>query len=235
MKTTIHRQAFTLVELLVVIAIIALLSALLLPVIERARTAGERSACSANLHQIGIAMAMYIKDNDLLPGPTLVGQFAGYTQVDPTRLQYGYSLASYLAPHLGLQPSASYVNAAIFLCPGWKRRAPQNYRTTVNVGPVYYRNNTSIKGADPFGYPTSATVGTTATYPKRPAWMSGQESTYWVLRDLDQASVNPGTGWYNQIPEKTVHRDLRNELFFDGHCEAIPINRSNFGIPPPIL
>jgi len=232
-KAAIHRQAFTLVELLVVIAIIALLSALLLPVIERARTAGERSACSANLHQIGIAMAMYIRDNEQLPGPTLVGQSVGYTKVDLTKIQNGYTLASYLAPNLGLEPPANYANAAIFACPGWKRHAPQDIIKTMNFGPVYYRNNTSIKGADPFGYPGTAT--TSATYPKKPSWMSGQESTYWVLRDVDKASVDPATGWYNQIPKNPVHRTLRNELFFDGHCEAIPINRSNFGIPPPLL
>ncbi|MHC4481893.1 MAG: prepilin-type N-terminal cleavage/methylation domain-containing protein, partial [Planctomycetota bacterium] len=63
------KKAFTLIELLVVIAIIAILAALLMPALARARQEAEKTKCRANVHNIGLAMTMKIGDQDgLYPG-----------------------------------------------------------------------------------------------------------------------------------------------------------------------
>jgi prepilin-type N-terminal cleavage/methylation domain-containing protein len=58
------RRGFTLIELLVVVAIIALLIAVLLPSLGRARERAKRSACLSNLHQTHLAFVLYAQDNN---------------------------------------------------------------------------------------------------------------------------------------------------------------------------
>lgn len=60
----VRRDGFTLIELLVVLAIIAILAAILLPVLARAREAGRKAACTSNLRQIGLAFSLYRSDYD---------------------------------------------------------------------------------------------------------------------------------------------------------------------------
>jgi len=59
-----ENKGFTLIELLVVIAIIAVLMAILIPTLHRAREQGQRAACLSNLKQLTVAWIMYADEND---------------------------------------------------------------------------------------------------------------------------------------------------------------------------
>jgi prepilin-type N-terminal cleavage/methylation domain-containing protein/prepilin-type processing-associated H-X9-DG protein len=63
MNRSLNRRGFTLIELLVVVAIIALLVAMLLPALNKAREAANRVTCGSNLRSIGQAFLLYAHDN----------------------------------------------------------------------------------------------------------------------------------------------------------------------------
>jgi prepilin-type N-terminal cleavage/methylation domain-containing protein len=97
------KRGFTLMELLVVIAIIAVLAALLLPAISHAKTTAKRTVCINNLHQIDIAMVMYVDDH--------ADAIRAITNKEPIYLSYKMSILPYLSRN------GSSTNDTLFVCP----------------------------------------------------------------------------------------------------------------------
>lgn len=82
-------RAFTLIELLVVIAIIAILAAILFPVLAQARQVAKRTACMSNMKQIGTAMRTYLVDHDDKWFPCSYHEDIG-PQFAPQKMWLGY-------------------------------------------------------------------------------------------------------------------------------------------------
>jgi prepilin-type N-terminal cleavage/methylation domain-containing protein len=118
-----NRKGFTLIELLVVIAIIAILAAVLLPVLTSSRESAWRVACANNLKEIGTGVNVYTTDNgDFMPIINLPGASENFYQTTlACRTTSGTSPSTQIAagPYgLGaLYFFAGVANGKVFYCP----------------------------------------------------------------------------------------------------------------------
>jgi len=112
-------RGFTLVELLVVVSIIALLIAILLPALNKARLEAKAISCASNQRQIGLATTVYLGDSDnILP----YGTYREGTPSSPTgiRISWDSLLSDYLGVPLTDAEKQGLLHRSIkaVICPG---------------------------------------------------------------------------------------------------------------------
>lgn len=212
------RQAFTLIELLVVVAIIAILAAMLLPALNRAKENARTSACANNLKQLGLAIALYGNEWEIYP--------PGYT--GPSDFTF------FLSPYLGataLVYGQENQRSRVIECPS---RTIKPASLTANYGahprvmvhtaygdtPVKYgtlRRPTEIMVvADEMQFPNGSALATLVDVVgiTSDGLTANAETPVPVGLDMDGITSGVGNLRYR-------HAERANLLFADGHVASI--------------
>jgi len=209
------RNAFTLIELLMVIAIIAILAAILLPVLQQARQRAWTGQCISNLRQIGMGMKMFADDNgDMYPES---GADIYWNAIDPVTGKQSW-----------MQQIFQYtMNTNLYDCPGNVQlppamRGPFNYFNGCRAAFIESGGKDAAVNATAIRFPAAYVLsGDTCGVPDNTVGEGAGGTFDPNDSDKDDYSQNCVGGPSNGTPYELwqVHSGGQNILFGDGHAQ----------------